>query len=186
MRYNSSLNDACLSCIDRCRNSVTKYMKSHATLSALFANYHRDLKRFVAKKFGSDEAEDIVQDAFHNILRSGTHETLENPKAYLFQTAHNLALNRLRKQGRHDDYLATQDMTEATTAPLEVSTSAMRDLELVEKTIAQLPCKCRRAFILSRLQGKNYAEIAETLGVSVSTVEKYIAKSLLFLREHLD
>ncbi len=160
-------------------------MKSNAFLSSLFVEYSRDLKRFITRKFGSSDAEDIVQDAFHNILRCDNLEELENPKAYLFQTAQNLALNRIRKKNNHNDYILTQDH-DAAEVSLEVSVTAKTDLERVQKAIKKLPVRCQQAFSMSRLQGKTYAEIAEALDVSPSTVEKYVAKSLLFLRDHLD
>ena len=94
-------------------------MKSRLFLTSLFLKYQADLLRFIAYKFGDHhDAEDIVQDAFHNILRIDSPENLENPRAYLYQSAHNIALNRIRKNQRHDSYLSSCDESEVS-SPLE-------------------------------------------------------------------
>lgn len=160
-------------------------MKSSFFLTTLFSKYQADVHRFISHKFGnSHDAEDIVQDAFHNILRLDEPENLDNARAYLYQTAHNLALNRIRKQRRHDDYLSAQGQQQDTASP-EFSVHAQKDLETVEKALPRLPRKCKQAFLLSRVHAKSYDEIAKEMDVSVSSVEKYMIRSLQFLREEL-
>ena len=153
----------------------------------MFEKYQTDLKRFVSLKFGdTDNADDIVQDAFHNFLRTESPEMLENPRAYLYQTAHNLALNRIRKQRHHENYLSTDQYDEEENRSPERFMSAQKDLESVQDALHQLPQKCHQAFLLSRIDGKSYQEIAEELDVSVSSVEKYLMRALNFLRENFD
>lgn len=148
--------------------------------------YQTGLLRFVVGKFGNThDAEDIVQDAFHNFLRSESPEKLENPKAYLYQTVHNLALNRIRKQKHHDGYINSQETVEETRSP-ERSMLAHKDLEAVQHALTKLPPQYKRAFVLSRVHSKTYAEISQELDVSVSAVEKYMIKALDFLRKNLD
>ena len=152
----------------------------------IFLEYGADLRRFVALKLGNPhDAEDIVQDAFHNILRTESPEQLENPRAYLYQTAHNLALNRIRKNNLHQDYLSVGQQDEECRTP-ERSVVAQHDLKRLEASLNQLPDKCSSAFILSRLYAKNYKEIADELGVSVSSVEKYLIRAIQFLRDNYD
>jgi len=159
-------------------------------LSVLFEKHQSDLRRLIARKFKKNQhdAEDIVQDAFHNILRADNLETLENPKAYLYQTASNLALNRIRKQRLHQQYLAGMQM-DANSEIDEVSPErrvlAGRDLQRLEQALEQLPHKYRHTFLLSRVQDKSYREISEQLNISESTVEKHIIKVLKYLRDQL-
>lgn len=152
----------------------------------MFVKYQTDLRRFVTLKFGDvDEAEDIVQDAFHNFLRTESPETLENPRAYLYQTAHNLALNRIRKRKHHDQYVAMDHNEEEARSPERI-TSAEKDLTSVRNALQTLPKKCHQAFVMSRVEGKSYQTIADELGVSISSVEKYLMKAMHFLRENFD
>lgn len=161
-------------------------MNKSSFVKTMFVRYGADLKRFVAHKFGDpDNADDIVQDAFHNFLKTEAPEEIENPRAYLYQTAHNLALNRIRKQRNHENYLAQEHIEEDQRSP-ERTISAGKDLEMVHKALETLPEKCRQAFIMSRLQNRTYTEIADELSVSVSSVEKYLIRSINFLRDSFD
>ena len=162
-------------------------MKAPHFLSTLFEKHQPELLRLIAHKFNKSkhEAEDIVQDAFHNILRAENIESLENPKAYLYQTASNLALNRIRKQKHHNNYLAEQDVDANDERTPERYVVARSDLKRLEQALVQHPEKYRRTFLLSRVQEKTYKEISEMLNISESTVEKHIIKTLKYLRDHL-
>ncbi|VUD56389.1 putative RNA polymerase sigma factor FecI [Thalassocella blandensis] len=161
-------------------------MNKSSFIKTMFVKYQSDLKRFVTLKFGDvDEAEDIVQDAFHNFLRTDTPETLENPRAYLYQTAHNLALNRIRKRKHHESYIAIDHNEEESRSPERI-TAGEKDLLSVQRSLTNLPPKCHKAFVMSRVDGKSYHDIADELGVSVSSVEKYMMRAMNFLRENFD
>lgn len=161
-------------------------MKRISFVGALFHQYQRELKRFITRKFGdADSAEDIVQDAFHNLLKVENIDELDNPKAYLYRAASNLALNRLRHANHQVDYLAQQTGDDPATVSLDREVSAQMDLEHVQRALKSLPDKYRITFEMSRLQGKSYSEIALERGIAVSTVEKHIIKVLKFLRDEL-
>lgn len=162
-------------------------MRAPQFLASLFSKHQSELQRLIAYKFNKtyQDAEDIVQDAFHNILRAENIESLENPKAYLFQTASNLALNRIRKQRHHQNYIAAMDAEETYELTPERCASAASDLRRLEQALERLPQKYRRTFLLSRVQEKTYREISEILDISESTVEKHIIKALKYLRDQL-
>lgn len=165
--------------------------KSAQFVQALFRENNRSLLSFLSYKLSNaTDAEDIAQDAYHNLLRVESPENLENAKAYLFQTASNLALNRLRKQRRQRHYaqqvaLQPDDDKGLVTISPEKEVNAKIELEKVLKAIDTLPEKCRRAFLMSRSEHKSYTVISQELGVSVSSVEKYLIKALEHLRVHL-
>ncbi len=150
----------------------------------LFTQNYGALVRFLSAKVSdADEAHDLAQDAFYKIMKVENAEELEHARAYLFQTAANLALNRIRKQ-KHQDLHKL--MIESTTNPEregmiaspERAMAARQQLQQVEDALNGLPDKCRRAFLLHRTKHMNYRQIAEELGVSVSTVEKYMIRAL--------
>ena len=166
-------------------------MKAAQLFSVLFEKHQLDLRRLIASKFKKShhEAEDIVQDAFHNILRAENIESLENPKAYLYQTASNLALNRIRKNRQHTSYVAGLNLDESDELDErtpERSVFAYRDLLKLQQSLERFPEKYRRTFLLSRVQDKTYGEISTMLNISESTVEKHIIKTLKYLRDNLD
>ena len=161
-------------------------MKQHTLLVSLFEKYHTDILKFLRKKFGSHhDAEDIVQDTFHNVLRNVELEEIEHPLPYIYKTANNLALNRIRSQNQHSKYLNSIDIEESGNN-LERDIFAHRALEQVQLSIARMPKQCRTTFEMSRFQNKTYSQISEELGISVSTVEKHIIKALNYLRESLE
>lgn len=153
-------------------------------LVGLFQSHYADLKSIIAYKFKRyHDAEDIVQDAFYNILRAENLDQIENPKAYLYQTASNLALNRIRKQKHHDSWLQAQDAEQLQEVSPEQIVISRKMLAEVNESMNQLPEKYRRTFLLSRVEGKTYKEISQELHIAESTVEKHIIKVLKFLRD---
>lgn len=162
-------------------------MKDRPKIKNIFTDYATELTRYITRKFGdADNAEDIVQDAFHNFLRMDAPESIENPRAYLYQAAHNLALNRIRKQRHHEGYIASQALDDSDNLSPERHISGQKDLEALQEKLKELPENCRKAFIMSRIYAKSYLEISQELGVSVSSVEKYLIKALRFIRENIE
>ncbi len=162
-------------------------MRHANSLTLLFQLHYADIRAQIAAKYrrSPQEADDIVQDAFHNILRADNVEALENPKAYLYKTASNLALNRLR-QHRQLQHMASADTTrEHDEISPERQLSAQQDLGRLYTALSEIPEKYRRTFLLSRMHNKTYKEISEQLNIAESTVEKHIIKVLKSLRELL-
>ncbi len=157
-------------------------------MQTLFKEHQAGLCRFIASKVSdSHEAADLAQDAFHNMMKVEQLEELDNPKAYLYQTAANLAMNRIRKQRRQrhcESLLKTDvDITQhQNTNAFENTIVDREQLELIMVSLEQLPEKIKTAFLLSRVEHKNYTEISEQMGVSVSSVEKYLMAALKHLR----
>ncbi len=164
--------------------------KSVNFLQSIFQEHNSGLLRFLTAKLADPhEAEDIAQDAYHNLLRAKAPEQLENARAYLYKTAANLALNRMRKQRRqqHCEWrLSGEANGRGDAVSPEQAVCAQYELDAVLAAVNQLPESVRRAFLLSRAEGKSYREISTELGVSVSTVEKYLIRALAHLRRQCE
>jgi RNA polymerase sigma factor (sigma-70 family) len=162
-------------------------MSSRAYIIRLFESHYADLKAQIAYRFKKQhqDVEDILQDAFHNVLRAENLDQIDNPKAYLYQTASNLALNRIRKQKYHENYLASQDLERVEEVSPEQIVISRRALADVCESLEGFPEKYRRTFLLSRVEGKTYKDISLELNIAESTVEKHIIKTLKFLRDRL-
>jgi len=142
--------------------------------------------RYLTNKFGdSDEARDIAQDAWLRISRLRDPSALENPRAFLFQIATNLGIDRVRRSQLTRRTGAEELEEESLSPAAEETVSQQQSLKLIEQALNALPDKCRRAFVLHRFDGLSYAEIAITLGVSQSMVEKYIIQALKAFRARL-
>lgn len=133
-----------------------------------------------------DAAEDAVQDVF--IAVWGKRDTLPEAAkipAYLYRAVRNRSLNQIRSQKTAGRWLDTL-------AP-DPSVPAMAEVELQESEIGaqvrgaleQLSPRSREVFLLSRDDGLTYPQIAETLGISVKTVETLMGRALKSLRSQL-
>jgi RNA polymerase sigma-70 factor (ECF subfamily) len=131
-------------------------------------------------------SEDVVQEVMLELWRRRTAVTIqESLRAYLVRSTRNRALNQIRHanvQKRAEPHLVGEESVAAAGASGLVA-AELRDAITV--AVAELPPACREVFRLSREQGLRYAEIAETLGISIKTVESQMGKALKHLRTRL-
>jgi RNA polymerase sigma factor (sigma-70 family) len=162
-------------------------MTTEQTAGDIFRKHYAELCRYVRQKFSrAGEADDIVQDAFQNILNIDCIDSLENPRAYLYRTAKNIALNRMRREECQSGIFVELEAHEPLSIPMDRQIIAERDMQRVIHALAGLPDKDRTTFLLNRMEGKTYTEISQQLGISVSSVEKRIMKVLSAVRQTLD
>lgn len=133
------------------------------------------LRAWIRARFpGAGDADDLVQDAYARLLRAHSSGPIANPQAFLFVTARNLALNRLRHQGYERPFGATEIdplsvVDDALGAP---DTLARReDFQLLIEAIESLPDRCRQVVTLRKIYGLSQREVAERLNITENTVE---------------
>jgi RNA polymerase sigma-70 factor (ECF subfamily) len=158
--------------------------EGEAFLRRMSDAYRQPLIRFFRRRTGTDaEAEDLTQEVFLRLLRRPDAEAVENPEAFLFRTAVNLLRDRARRNSTtasHAIELADRQETVEGLSPERVL-EGRQSLAAAMRILEELDERVRDAFILHRLEGLKYAEIAELFGVSVSSVEKYVIKALAHL-----
>jgi RNA polymerase sigma factor (sigma-70 family) len=164
-----------------------------ADLALLYTRHRPELLRFLRARCGDvTEAEDIVQELWLR-LQSQHLGAIANGRAYLYQMANHLALDRARE--RHRRLRRDHDWSESVhagdwaagevAAPEPVQPDALieqEELQTLSAAIASLPEGARRAFCLHKLEGRSHAEVAAQLGISRSGVEKHIAVAMQHLR----
>lgn len=135
-----------------------------------------ELLRFLARRLGSMHlAADIAHDLYLKLLTVADHPDIRDRKAYLFSMAANLATDHLRVEGRRDEILAESNGTvwhQSDELTPERHVLARAELRYLEKVIATLPERARQVFHLNRFEGKSQAEIADTLGLGITTIYK--------------
>lgn len=144
------------------------------------------LRRLLASRGRSPEdIDDLMQEAFLRLQLYCRDTTVHNSEAFLVRTALNLSAMQGRRAqvGRsvtdEDEVLAVMD---SAPAPDEVYAAQQR-VSRVKAGLQRLGPRSREAFLLHRLEGLSYVQIAEQLGISVSMVEKHIARASFFLRD---
>ncbi|MBT1704693.1 RNA polymerase sigma-70 factor [Chryseosolibacter indicus] len=153
----------------------------------LFLKYHRELLNLAYNIVRDrDIAKDVVQEVFTSLWKNRhSIQFGEQIKNYLFKATSHTSLNALRKlktSYKLDDYQEISMLI----APSGPESPAYGELELrVRQAIDRLPPQCKTIFLLSRHEGLKYQEIAETLGLSVKTVESQMGIALEKLRQDL-
>lgn len=155
-----------------------------AFLRRLSEAYHQPLVRYFQRRVGGrDEAEDLTQEVFLRLVRRPDAEQIDNPEAFLFRTAVNLLRDRARRgktfSGHQAEIFHQQDRFEALSP--ERVLEGRQSLSSALRVLEELDERTRDVFILHRLEGLKYEEIANLYGVSVSSIEKYIIKALAHL-----
>jgi len=143
------------------------------------------LRRIVRRTRGNGDAEDLLHSAYLRLEGYRAKQTVENPAGFLVQTAANLAVDYHRRQKfMVREPAETAAVNVADMAPLQDEVLASRArLERVRQGLAMLSPRTRDVFLMHRLEGAKYREIAARLNISQSAVEKHIAKAALFLAE---
>lgn len=130
--------------------------------------------RYLLKNLkNADDASDLTQDAFERLWIN--HQKVEFPKAkaWLFTTAHNAFINFLKKQGRQ----TSLDEHTSISSPVSSSGKRMEAKEILEICLDRLPEQQRAIILLRDLEGYNYAEIGEIMGLNESQVKVYLFRA---------
>ena len=146
------------------------------------------LLRFLVGRIGCQAAaDDILQALSEKLVRDSLATRPDNPKAYLFRAVANAAHSYERDAKTRFAYEAAAAEVEGEIDVLDPERRALgRDAILVvNEALGELPVLTRRMFILFRVEGEAQKEIAKRFGVSLSTVEKRIAKAAAHCHERL-
>ncbi|WP_315808380.1 MULTISPECIES: RNA polymerase sigma factor [Pseudomonas] len=123
-------------------------------------------------------AADLVQDLFLRFWKR-PQAPVEELGSYLLRSARNLAIDHLRGEDSRGRTLSAllPDQDDAQPSP-EQAVQASAELDLIEDALRQLPERTRHIFLLSRVHGRTYGEIATAMGLSQSAVEKHMMRAL--------
>ncbi|OYQ37656.1 RNA polymerase subunit sigma-70 [Flavobacterium cyanobacteriorum] len=155
--------------------------------SNFFKSHAKTLRRYLFYKFGNeDQAEDATQEAFIKLWENCEKVPLEKAKSYLYTVANNTSLNQVAHQKVVVQYSKNYTGTGSTPESPEYLLEEEQFKIKLQKAIAGLSEAQRTAFLLHRIDGKKYHEIAEILGISVKAVEKRIHIALVELRKEID
>ena len=146
------------------------------------------LRRYLTRFLGdANEAQDIAHDAYIRVYPRDGKTAPDNPQAFLYTTARNLAINRIKRRKISPfNYQEAHAETTASPQPGVVQqVMARQELGHLEAAIAELPPGCRAVLLLRKVELLSHQEIADQLGIAVSTVEKQHARALRLLRAAL-
>jgi RNA polymerase sigma-70 factor (family 1) len=155
--------------------------------STFFKSHVKSLRNFLLYKFGnSDQADDMTQEAFIKLWQNCAQVPLEKAKSYLYTIANNNTLNEIAHK---KVILKYETNFSGDTKNFENPEFLLEEKQFKAKllnAIGNLNETQRVAFLMHRIDGKKYSEIAEELNISVKAVEKRIHLALVGLRKEIE
>ncbi|MCY1178141.1 putative RNA polymerase sigma factor FecI [compost metagenome] len=156
-------------------------MSSHSlSVQALYREHHGWLHGWLRSKLGNAaDAADLAQDTFLRVLLRSDLLELRTPRAFLRTVARGLVIDHWRREELERAYLESiAHLPEAETPSVETRELVLELLESIARMLDGLKPKVRTAFLLAQCEGLPHAQIAEHLGVSIRSVERYVADAL--------
>ncbi len=146
------------------------------------------LRAWLRERFATlADIDDLVQETYLRLFRARSAGKITHPKTYLFTTARNAALDRIRR----DKVVSFEGLPEGDASAAVTSLSAAADparddeLSLIAEAIRSLPVRCREVLVLRKQQGLSHDEIARRLGISRHTVNAQITLGMVRVRAFL-
>jgi RNA polymerase sigma-70 factor (ECF subfamily) len=160
---------------------VRPELELHQQIEVLYSNHHGWLQGWLRGKLGSAfDAADLAHDTYLRILARGRAPRPEESRQHLAQIANGLMIDLFRRRHIEAAYMeALAHMPPAAMPTPETRALIIEALTEIDAILASLPAKVREAFLLCKVEGLDYREIARRLDVSVSSVEKYMVRALL-------
>lgn len=156
-----------------------------AKFRSIFDLYYETIRSFAYYKTGDvDLADDIVQEVFLKLWSNLKDVKEETVKALLYTIASNTIKNHFKHQKVVFNF-QKQDQNNNTE---DEADSSLRQEELNRKlqdALAEIPEKAREVFLMNRIEGLTYIDIAERLGLSVKAIEKRMSEALSILRSRI-
>lgn len=145
------------------------------------------LRDQVARMTRRDDAEDLLHDAWVNVATGPT--PARNADALLARAATNRGIDAYRRERRAGDAIVWEPNADAVadSYPLQDEILIARErLDRLRVGVEALSPRTRQIFLMYRLDGRKYREIAEELGISQSAVEKHIARAMAHLADWME
>ena len=154
--------------------------------SSIFNKYAKDLHDFLYYKFGELlNPKDKVQEAFIKLWENCGKVSPDKAKSFVFTTANNLMLNEVAHQKVVLKYAQTKPKHYTNENP-EFLMQENEYNKKLQNAIANLTEAQREVFLMNRIEGKKFKEIASLLDISTKAVEKRIYGALDKLRKEIE
>lgn len=153
---------------------------SDFAVQALYSNHHGWLNTWLRCRLGNAaDAADLAQDTFVRLLQRTERLELKAPRAFLRTIARGLVIDHWRREEIERAYLETiAHLPEAQTPSAESRVLVLELLESIARMLEGLKPKVRKAFLLAQCEGLTHKQIAEQMGLSLRSVERYVADAL--------
>lgn len=162
--------------------------EDRSRLELLYREQAPRLRRRVHAQLRSGEdASDLVQDAFARLLGSGTMRALRQPEAFLNRIVRNLLIDRSRRLANRACHVPIDEANAPVVPPAQSDALELAEMKTrYRAAVAALPERMREVFVLHRVGGLSYKEIAAQLGISIRTAEWHVAEAIVRIGKDLE
>jgi RNA polymerase sigma factor (sigma-70 family) len=130
---------------------------------------------------GEADILDFRQETYARVYESAQKQRPVYAKAFVFMTARNLMIDRARRA----QVVSMETIADFETLPVlesepdaEERLSSRQELKALQKALDLLPSRCREIVVMRKIEGRSQRDVAKTLGISESTVEKQVSKGV--------
>ncbi len=159
-------------------------------LGHLFEDHRQHILSIVVRRVrNNDVAADVVQDVFIRLLQAGSRGGLEEDTKVLYASARNAAIDHHRTTKRRSEVmerLLPEQLGCGEIPSPEMRVEARQTLSLLDRALLELTPRAREIFFLHRVDGLTNSEIAKRYGISVSAVEKHLARAMRHCQTYCD
>ena len=151
-----------------------------------FDAYYRPIRNFLYYKCGdADIADDAVQQVFMKLWEVRYTIKPETIKALLYAIALNILRNHFKHQKVVYSFVAKQSGEEETTESADFDLQQKEFKEKLQRVLDKIPEKSRAVWLMNRMEGLKYGEIAERLDLSVKAIEKRMHQALEIVKANI-
>lgn len=171
------------------KTSRREWPSERASIEALDARFRTSLERYFSRRIRDRaETDDMIQEVFLRLVKRGSLDNVDRLGGYVFETASSVLMDRLRRrrsrqEERHEEFDG-QVHGDVDFSPERVLIGR-ETLARATAVLLELPERTRVIFVLRRLEGMRYLDIAARLGISVSAVEKHMERAMAHLVQRL-
>ena len=149
------------------------------SLQKLYSDHHGWLTGWLRRRLGCPQnAADLAQDTFLRVLLAREKPVILEPRAFLTTVARRVLANHFRRQDIERAYLEALAAQPEALAPSEEECAIILEtLVQLDRLLDGLPPLAKKVFLLAQVDGMTYAEIAEQLDISLSTVKRHMVRA---------
>lgn len=157
-------------------------------VAELFRAHNSALIAFLRTRLSSaSEAQEVAQEAYTRLLRMDDPGRIQQPKAFLFRTAANLASDRIRKRSVRLEAPLDDLFMDWLESPGPERRALLADeMRVIREALRELPAKTSRAFVMHLIQDMSFSTISQSMGVTERMVRYHVARALAHCRQRLE
>jgi RNA polymerase sigma-70 factor (ECF subfamily) len=146
----------------------------------LYEKHRSSLINSIARLIGCREtAADLAQEAYVRLMVQRKGTGIIHPEAYLFRVGRNLAIDHQRNPSSKADFIPLDEELPCTLPQPDELAFLRQQCENLLEAIFSMPASCRDVFLLRKIDGLDYGEIASRLAISEKTVQRRLVQSML-------